>query len=223
MKTIKTLLSAAALATVALAAAPPAQACGGEWFAEPEIDYRVMGVARAEKSLERGDYDAAAGAIVRMIPHIRNYHGVTRDPIINRAMRVLAVATSRKGGEINDKQLLSYAQDGWQGGAASQRNTNLEWSVNALKALEDKDETEDVLLQAQLAEAMTQVAELRDDGKARLESLAKRDLLVSPEAYRRLASLRAAEGNTRGELAALERCRNMTKDKNLCGAVEGHS
>ena len=104
----RTLLAALAFACVAGVAAPEAQACGGGWFDEPQVDYRVMGVARAEKSLEKGDYEAAAGAVVRMIPHIGNYDGLTGDPIINRAMRVLAVAMSRTDGTIAKRQLHDY-------------------------------------------------------------------------------------------------------------------
>src|SRR5689334_277695 len=57
-------------------------ACGGGWWPTFEIDYRVTGVAQAEKDLAAGKYGTAAGAIVRMIPHIKNYKSAQDDALV---------------------------------------------------------------------------------------------------------------------------------------------
>jgi hypothetical protein len=225
----KTLLSALALAGVIGMATPSsAEACGGGWF-EPDVDYRVMGVARAEKSLEKGDYEAAAGAVVRMIPHIGNYDGVTKDPIINRAMRVLAVSMSRSDGAVAERQLPVYMRDQWVGRTAMAKVANLTWSAHALRSIaksETKDgEAIDPVLESQLGEALARVPESRAEGKTTLERLATKDLLTSPSAYRALAELRAEDGDKSGRVAALERCRAMASDAATCGSApaKGHS
>lgn len=229
-------------ATLAIACAfgtytPDAEACGGGWY-EPDKDYRVMGVAKAEESLEKGDYQAAAGAVVRMIPHIGQYDDVTKDEIINRAMRVLAVSMSRTGGTIDEKQLPSYMRelqigDHWNGKKAEETKKNLTWSADALKSIAKANEKAgkeaDPVLESEMGEAMAKVDAYRAEGKAILERLAKKDLLTSPEAYKTLAELRSAAGDRDGRTAALKRCKAMAKDAATCGEpvkvsmVGGHS
>lgn len=238
-KTIsRTLLAALAVACACGTYTPDAEACGGGWWPEPDVDYRVMGVAKAEESLEKGDYQAAAGAVVRMIPHIGQYDDVTKDEIINRAMRVLAVSLSRTGGTIDDEQLPSYMReleigDHYNGKKAKEKNENLRWSADALRSIaaahEKAGKEADPVLESEMGEAMAKVDEYRAEGKAILERLANKDLLTSPEAYKTLAELRAKDGNLDGRMAALERCRAMAKHAATCGEpvkvsmVGGHS
>jgi len=226
-KTIaRTLLTALTVAIACGAYLPEAEACGGGWFAEPEVDYRVMGVAKAEESLKKGDYQAAAGAVVRMIPHIGQYDDVTGDAIINRAMRVLAVAMSRTDGRIDKKQLPSYMRDlqigdHWNGKKAESGKANLAWSADALKSIaaarKKAGKDTDPVLESEMGEAMAKVDEYRAEGKAILERLAAKDLLTSPEAYKTLAELREKDGDQSGRMAALKRCKAMAKDAATCG------
>ena len=102
---VRMTLAAAFALGAAFTATPDAHACGGGWWPEPEIDHRAFGVAQAEKDLEAGRYDAAAGAVLRMIPHIEGYTVVkTSDPLVHRAMRVLALATARFGRQAQHRQ-----------------------------------------------------------------------------------------------------------------------
>ena len=92
--------------TAGVVSAARASACGGEWVPAmmemtPQVDYRPQGVARAEKNLENGDYRAAAGAIIRMMPHIKSLKVKQSSSIVARAQRVLAVAAVRSGGQLN--------------------------------------------------------------------------------------------------------------------------
>jgi hypothetical protein len=216
---LRHLLVAVAVAGGVGMIAPSAEACGGGWWPTVEIDYRVEGVANAEKDLAAGNYYAAAGSVIRMIPHIKAYGAATSDPIINRAMRVLALSTARAGGDFSKikAEIPEELRAQFVGATADERKANLEWSVKALKALR-KVKKNDATLASELGEAMAQLPEQHAKAKARLEKLANRDLLVSPEAYRALAVLRAEAGDEAGRTTALERCKNMAKDAGMCVA-----
>ncbi len=200
-----------------------ARACGGGWWPEVNIDYRIQGIARAEKALDAGDNRAAAGAVLRMIPHIRNYKTTTSDSIINRALRVLAVATARSGGELHIKrQIPAQLHDTWLGNNSETRQANLMWSVNTLQAAAKAQKTADPVMQGELGEALAQLDSTRTEGRKLLEKLDHQDLLTSPQAYAVLAKLRASAGDEGGQAAALKRCRAMAKDASMCGQRGAH-
>jgi len=208
---------AASLALAGLVTAPTAaHACGGGWWPEDNVDHRIQGVATAEKQLDDGHYAAAAGAIIRMIPYIKNYEGTSKDPIARRALRVLAVATARTGGKLAlGRELPQFLQGSWLGADGTAQQTNLKWAVATLsKAAEDKKD--DVVLEGDLALAMARTDGHEAEGRKRLEALADKDLLTSPEAYAELAKLRAAAGDGDGRTAALERCRAMADEAAIC-------
>jgi hypothetical protein len=184
-----------------------------------QIDFRVQGVARAEKALEQGKNADAAAMVVRMIPHIRNYKSTTRDEIINRAMRVLAVATARSDGKLDfAKQVSADARGEWTGEKAEQRTANLEWSVQALRAI-DKKKKDDRAVQSELGEALAKLDNGKGEARELLGKLAEKDLLTSPEAYAALAKLRTEAGDKNGGESALKRCEAMSKTPAMCRAT----
>jgi hypothetical protein len=218
------LFAALAIAAACGAYAHDSNACGGGWYVDPavELHYRELGIASAEKQLEEGRYDDAAGSVLRVIPHISNYQTTTKDEVINRAMRVLAVAAARQDGKLDiAKQLPEYmrssSQVSWVGDGQEDRATNLSWSVRSLRAIH-ASKTDDVVAQSELGEALATVDAHRGEAREILEALAKKDLLTSPEAYKALAKLRAEAGDKDGRTAALERCRAMAKDAAICKA-----
>jgi hypothetical protein len=216
---IRHLLVAVAVAGGLGMVAPSAQACGGGWWPEVMIDYRVEGIARAEKDLAVGNHLASAGSVIRMIPHIKGYKKASGDAIINRSMRVLAVAMARAGGDLSkiEKEIPEELRAEFVGNTPEAREANLKWSVRALKALR-KTKKNDPTLDSELGEAMAQLPDKHGKAKKMLEKLADKDLLTSPEAYRALAVLRANAGDEVGRTAALGRCKNMAKDASLCVA-----
>ena len=209
-------ITLAAIGSVSLAA-PDATACGGGWWPEVQVDHRVEGLAGAEKDLAEGRYHQAAGKIIRMIPHIHAYSSGAKDPIINRSIRVLAVASMRSGGDLSalDTELPDELRAEFAGASPEARKANVEWSVTALSALR-KQKKDDATLKSELAEARAQIPELQQKARKTLEILARKDLITSPEAYRALARLRAAAGDEAGHATALERCRNMARDAAIC-------
>jgi hypothetical protein len=200
------------------AAMPNASACGGGWWPEVQIDHRVQGIARAEKALEGGKYADAAASVVRMIPHIRNYTKATKDPIINRAMRVLAVATVRSEGQLDfAKQMPDDLEGQWIAKKDGDKLANLEWAAHTMGAVNDWKKN-DPAMQTELGEALAKVDARRGEATELLGKLAAKDLMASPEGYAALAQLRAAAGDDSGRVAALERCRAMAEDAALCKA-----
>ncbi len=222
---IRTTLAAAFAIGVGFSAMPDAAACGGEWWPEQElIDHRVAGMAQAERDLESGKYDAAAGAVLRMIPHISGYTQVaTTDPIVHRGLRVLALATARKNGQLDIKREIPSELSSWVGADAAEAQANLAMAVNMLEVV-SKVKTDDAVVEGELGEVMAKVDSHRAAGKAMLEKLADKDLLASPEALKTLAALRKADGDPKGEAAALERCKQVATDAAVCSdASRAHS
>jgi hypothetical protein len=217
----RTLFAALAIATAIGAWAPESHACGGGWFADPalEIEWRDQGIVRAEKQLESGKYNDAAGTVLRVIPHIANYDKATKDPVINRAMRVLALATARQNGKLDvKKQVFDVLRTDFLSKTETHRTNNLAWSAKMLRAINDTKK-DDAIAQSELGEALAKTDDGRAEAQKLLERLANKDLLTSPEAYKVLAQLREKAGDKDGRIAALKRCRAMAEDNAMCGAA----
>jgi len=216
----RTLLIAAAALSATGAVATNASACGGEWYPYVEIeqiDYRPMVVGQAEKKIENNQLHAAAGMIIRAMPHIK-----TLDPnkakIVARAQRVLAVATIRNEGvlPIGD-ELPKRIQDTWLGETAEDQRTNLEWAVGSLEKIAE-EKKDDPALQTEIAEGLAKLGK-KEQAKTTLEGLAKKDLISSPEGWAALADLRASAGDDAGKQAAMKRCTAMAKEPEMCSAA----
>ncbi|WP_437305397.1 hypothetical protein [Sorangium sp. So ce388] len=198
----------------ALVPSRDAAACGGVEIM-PAIDHRVMGVAQAEQALRDGRITAAAGSVIRMFPEIRRI-SYDKDPLLNRAFRVLAVATARGDGALQvaaevPRELLET----WGGASADERRGNLDWSIRALRRLNEQRK-DDPALQTDLGEALARSTEHRGEALKLLGDLAEKDLLASPEGYAALAQLRALAGDSAGHDAAASRCEAMAKSAALC-------
>ena len=207
-------------ALVAASAAPrPAEACGGEWFPVVEVDHRPMGVARAEKAMEKGKTAAAAGMIVRMMPHIKSLKA-EKATIVARAQRVLALATARSDGALKIKnELPSHVQGTWLGTDAKARSANLDWSVQAMRSVA-KTKKQDPAAETDLAEVLSHVKAHEGEARQILERLAKKDLIATPEGYAVLARLRDKAGDAKGKKLALKRCQAMAEQTSQCSASQ---
>jgi hypothetical protein len=201
--------------------APDAAACGGAWFGgvfeEPEVDHRIQGVPMAEKALEEGHTVAAAGYVIRMIPHIRSLDP-RRSKLVERAQRVLALAAARHDGALPiAREVPEHAQGAWRGKEAEQRAENVEWSVDRLRAIAKVKEN-DPGSETDLAEALSHLDGGKKEARTILERLAKTDLITSPEGYAALAQLRAESGDAAGEQVAMQRCERMARSASVCRA-----
>jgi hypothetical protein len=205
------------LALALVGAVSEASACGGEWYPYmeiEEIDHRPMVMKRAEEALEAGKFDAAAGYVIRAIPHIKRIK-VGKATITDRATRVLAVAIAREDGALPVKYQVPQRLHGtWLGTTSEDRAENLEWAVTTLRAL-GEEKKDDPALQTELAEALAKAGE-QVEARKTLEGLAKKDLIASPEGWAVLADLRDQAGDQAGSQVAMGRCKAMARDPQYC-------
>jgi hypothetical protein len=193
-----------------------ALACGGEWMPYVYVDERPAAISKAEKALEGGNVVAAAGFVIRAIPHIRSLQAKEDTRVVIRAQRVLAQALARSGGALAvEKEVPDYVQDRWLGKTAEDRQANLEWAVQALDRIQNFRQG-DPAIETERAEVMAHLDSRRDEARAILERLAQKDLLASPTGYATLAALREKAGDSAGRTVALNRCRQMSAHPELC-------
>jgi predicted Zn-dependent protease len=205
------------MCAIGLLSSAHALACGGDWYPEVEVDPRIHGVLEAEKAVAKGNYVAAAGSVVRMMPHIKTLQAeAKRDPLIARAERVLAVAIERSNGKLAlEQEVPSEYLDHWQGKTAADHDKNMAWSVSTLRH-ELTLKKDDPGIQTELGEALSKLDSGADEARALLESLAARDLVATPEGYRALAQLRSEKGDAAGQKLAMKRCESMAATSKVC-------
>ena len=211
------LVAALGLFSLVATATSPASACGGEWYPEVQVDPRIQGVDKAEDAFDDGKILAAAGSVIRMIPHIKTL-SPTKTKLIQRAERVLAVALARYDGALPvDKEVPAYAQGTFIGRTEAERLENLEWAAKTLRAVATARK-DDPAARTELAEALARLDSTKDEARKTLEELAAKDLITSPEGYKTLAQLRARAGDDAGRQAALDRCKSMARTTAVCEA-----
>lgn len=195
-----------------------AHACGGAWvpyLEKNQVDYRVGGVARAEKSFEKGKIDAAAASVIRMMPQVRDMNA-KKSTLVARAQRMLALAVARSDGALPiGRGVPKFIQGRWLGKTAKDRQANLIWAVKVLRTIE-KTKKDSPATQTDLAEAMAHVDADKAEARSILEKLAKKDLVATPEGYAALASLRSESGDKSGGKLAMKRCKAMAGHPAAC-------
>jgi len=195
------------LLPVAIAAAPgQAAACGTAVYRE--IDSNAVLVAKAEAALGQGKHAQAAIKAVQAFPALKIVKPGTL-PLADRALRILALASTRADGKITAGTMKSTT--------ATDRAANLEWSIDTLRKLSAK-RMNNPAYQTDLGEALARVPTHRDEAVKLLSALADKDLLTSAEGYAALARLRAEKGDANARLAAVRRCEAMTKTPKICDA-----
>lgn len=214
----KAILIALGGATI-VGAAPEAHACGGAWYPVmmemPDVDYRQEGVPRAEKALDEGRVIAAAGIVIRQIPHVKQLAPKSAK-IVERAQRVLALAVVRYDGSLPiEAEVPGYAQGTWRGKTADQRLSNLGWAATVLRSVAEL-RNNDPASETELAEALAKLEDHRTEARGLLEKLASKDLITSPEGYAALAQLRAEAGDESGQKLAVQRCEKMARSVDIC-------
>jgi hypothetical protein len=214
-RTAMSLVLAAGLFAGFGAATSDASACGGAWVEYIEVDHRIQGIAQAEKQFNKGEVDAAAASVIRMMPHVATLKA-KKSKLVERGQRILAVALARNDGALPvSKEVPGYAQGTWMGKSEKDRDTNLEWAVGTLRSV-NEIKKDDPAAQTDLAEAMSKVEKYQSEAREVLERLAKKDLIATPEGYAALAKLRSKAGDSAGKKLAMQRCEAMAKTATVC-------
>ena len=124
--TALTLLLGASMLASVVGFASDAGACGGAFVEYIEIDHRIQGIAQAEKLFNKGQVNAAAASVVRMMPHVATLKA-KRSKLVERGQRILAVAIARGDGALPvEKEVPDYARGTWMGKNDKDRTTNLD-------------------------------------------------------------------------------------------------
>jgi len=199
MKSIKWIaaLSFVGVVGAGMATASPASACGdGLW--EPPAPEEVT-VGAAEVALESGDEAQAAEDLNARFWYLRGAlpHAGTV-PVIQRAIRALALAAVRKDGAVRVGAPYSY-------GSAIARKENVAWGISRLRML-DKAFPDSYTGKSDLGEALSRGDATREEGKTMLESLFASDKLVGRQAMNQLTRLRAQGGDADGAKLVAARC-----------------
>jgi hypothetical protein len=193
------------LLPVAISAAPEkARACGTEVYRE--IDNNAALVAQAEQSLSEGKNARAAAKAIQAFPALKIVKPGEL-PLADRALRILALSSTRADGAIN--------AGGMKGLTPADRAGNLAWSIDVLRKLGAK-RGNNPTFQTDLGEALAKLPAHQDEALKILGELADKDLLTSAEGYAALGRLRAAKGDAPAREAAVKRCEAMTKTPKLC-------
>jgi hypothetical protein len=220
----RTLVHSIALAAAVLGSlcvvTEDAHACGDAWVPEIQIDYRIDGIARAEKTYGKGRHVAAAASVIRMMPHAKTLEP-KKSVLVERGLRMLAVAAARENGALPvAREVPQYAQGTWLGKTAEDRAKNLAWAIETLRKI-DGIKKDDPAVKTDLAEALAKVDAHRAEARSILEALAKKDLVATPEGYAVLAELRSSGGDAAGGKLALARCEAMAKETAVCHGERG--
>ncbi|HLM72377.1 MAG TPA: hypothetical protein VK459_06790 [Polyangiaceae bacterium] len=208
-----------AVGFVACASIAPknAEACGGgDWEFQPAVDVRPEGLDKSEKDIHEGHHLTAAARIIRMFPELRKAKlGV--DPKIDRAYRLLSLATARAGGALAiEKEVPEWVRGSWIGKTEKDRTANLTWAVSSMRSLNEVKK-DDPALQTELGEVLARAPGHETEAREILGKLAQKDLISSPEGYAALAMLHAKSGDTAGREAAMKKCQAMAKSQSTCG------
>lgn len=190
--------------------ARPAGAC--ENGVEIVVDEYTPKIARAEKALADGKSVLAAVGVLQVFPLIKTAK-VTQSPLTGRAMRIMALAAVRLDGALT-------AGKRWRGTTPEEKAANLSWAIETLRALA-KLHANKPSVETDLGEALSKVAEHKEEALKILGKLAAKDLITSAHGYAALARLREAAGDKAGSLVAVKRCEAMAKKVDICRAQTG--
>jgi len=194
--TLAVLLALALVPFASTAAAPTAEACMNG--VRVQTDNPTQLLVKAEKNLQSGHLDAAYKGATRVVDSLNHQKLSAKDRgALDKARRLQAVAVIRAEGKLKT------------------RNIGVDAAAALLRSRYDHASDEATTI-AEHAEALALTPSGRNDALALLADLEARDLLASPYAWRTLARLRAASGDTDGATRALERCRKSTRTASLC-------
>jgi hypothetical protein len=207
---VRTSLAFAVLALAAVALpGRPADACHNS--VERVVDVAARSVRRAEALLADGAHRAAIQEALATFPEaLQLTHRARRAGLFARAQRVVALAAVRSGGAVRLGNHMS-------GKTAEQRAANLAWAALVLRHHHAR--THDVVVAAELAEALAATPVGRAEAHAILKELGDGDVLPTARAWALLAQLEQERGDATAAARAGRRCREIAPNGDTCEAA----
>jgi len=170
---------AVVISMAATAASGVASACGNG--TERRLNLLVAAIAKAERDVSEGRPRLAAQAVLNGYPRIRG-QVIGRNPVADRALRVMARAVVRTGGAIDARRRFPGATD-------EERRKNARWARQVLRGFVNRN-PKDAAARTDYAEALARMPERGAEAERLLSALAKQDLVSSAQGYAALAKLR---------------------------------
>ncbi len=193
---------------VAISCAADAAACHNG------VEIRVVPVtqivSQSAQALASGQPERAVTLAGRAIRRIRNESRSARNRMLmNRAKRVLAVATVRLEGAVDTERfVVARSMD------AAARQEALRWSVGILE--HGFGEEPGPVSTARYAEALARFESQRSRARALLAQLAAADVMPDAYGYRVLAELEATDAAARARALTACRARAGARAARLC-------
>lgn len=203
-----------ALVVLALALSPrPADACGNT--VHRVVDVVNQSVRKAETLLADGAHQAAIKEVLATFPEVLELtHRARRPGLFARAQRVVALAAVRSDGRVRLGTNMS-------GRTVAQRAASLAWATLVLR--HQRARTRDVVIAAELAEALAATPVGRAEAHAILKELGDVDVLPTARAWALLARLERERGDPTAADRASRRCREIAPQSRTCDAGTQHA
>ncbi len=188
-----------------LARSVPSGACDN--VVRRVVDPRVAALQRAEALLFSAREVVAARTVAQTHPGVAQY-AASRGSIESRAVRVVALALIRTGGNVPGLAGLPAS-------TPARRAANVAWAVARLREIRDLRPNAAVA-QTDYAEALARQPSTRSAGVALLDDLALRGVVASANAWALVAQARESERRWNERDTALMRCRSMARAASIC-------
>lgn len=212
MSNLRSPFALAALAVLAVFAAPsrPADACGNG--VERVVDLTNQSIRKAETLLAEGNYQDAANEVLATFPKaLRLDQRDRKQSLFDRGQRVLAVAVVRSQGTLKLGKTLP-------GKTAAERETSLSWATTVLRVHQAQG-LGGLALTAELAEGLALRPAETTDAYDLLKKLADDDLMPTPRAWAILGTLEKARGDAEAAGRSIQRCKEIAPDAKQCEVV----
>lgn len=184
---------------VLLVPARPADACHN--VVERVVDPVNQSVRKAEALLADGAHAKAIRELVATFPALLQAdHRDDRPAVFRRAQRVAALAVVRSDGAVKLGPRMS-------GKTAEHRAAALAWAAAILRLHHAR--SGDLVVRAELAEALARRPAERPEARAILRELGELDLLPTARAWALLADLERDAGDPTAAARAARRCREI--------------
>jgi hypothetical protein len=173
-----------------------------------QVNPTLRDVRRAEQLLAKNRHDRAAKMARRAFAEVDQLPpGDDVADLFDRAQRTAALATVRSDGDVSMAGGIPKTEAG--------RATSLQWAALLLQ-YQAARHPDNLVVQAEYAEALTKVPHMDGVAHEILASLAADDLMPTARAYALLAHLQTERGDVAGSEMSRARCEEFAGSADAC-------